>query len=78
MLCHGEHGDGKGMAKQVSPLPSDFTDLEWKYGGRLEEIFRIISSGVPGTMMPPWGLLSETERWALVYYVKAFSGKGIR
>ncbi|MBI4007153.1 MAG: cytochrome c, partial [Planctomycetes bacterium] len=73
VLCHGEHGDGKGLASQVTPPPANFTDQEWEYGGKLEEIFRTISNGVPGTMMPPWKQLSETDRWALVYYVKAFS-----
>ncbi|HHT9126417.1 MAG TPA: cbb3-type cytochrome c oxidase subunit II [Candidatus Brocadiia bacterium] len=73
VLCHGERGDGKGLASQVTPPPADFTDQEWKYGGKLEEIFHLISNGVPGTMMPPWKQLPETDRWALVYYVKAFS-----
>jgi cbb3-type cytochrome oxidase cytochrome c subunit len=72
-LCHGDNGDGKGMASGISPPPADFTDVEWKFGGRLEEIFGIISNGVPGTMMPPWKQLPEKDLWALVYYVKAFS-----
>lgn len=77
-LCHGEHGDGKGIATEITPPPADFTDTESKYGSRLEEIFRIISNGVPGTMMPPWKQLPEMDRWALVYYVKAFSESKIR
>ncbi len=77
-LCHGEYGDGKGMAVGISPPPADFTDTEWKYGGELEEIFRIISNGIPGTMMPPWVQLPETDRWALTYYVKAFSEGGVK
>lgn len=75
-LCHGEQGDGKGLATEVKPPPASFTDQEWKYGGRLEEIFRTITHGVPGTMMPPWGQIPDIDRWALTYYVKAFSGMG--
>ena len=39
-----------------------------------EDIFRIISRGATGTGMPPWQyLLDDSDRWALVDYVKTFS-----
>ena len=65
--CHGETGDGRGVAAEVVyPKPRDFTSGVYKFrtrheteqGNKLaadEDIFRSISEGLHGTSMPGWG-----------------------
>lgn len=74
--CHGERGDGKGPASVgLNPPPANFTDQQWKFGGRIQDIFNIISNGSPGTSMAPFLQIPESDRWVLAYYVKSFSDK---
>ena len=79
--CHGEKGDGKGLAARllVTP-PRDFTVASFKFrttpSGSLptnEDLFRTISRGVPRSSMPSWILVSERERVAVIQYIKTFS-----
>lgn len=77
--CHGLSGDGKGPASVgLQPPPANFTDQKWKFGGRVEDIFNTITKGSPGTAMAPFTQFSESDRWALSYYVKSFSDKKLR
>lgn len=72
--CHGMKGDGKGPAgPALNPPAANFTDATWKFGGSVEEIFKTISRGSPGTGMTPYVFLPEDQRWALAYYVKSFA-----
>jgi cytochrome c oxidase cbb3-type subunit 2 len=81
--CHGVRGDGEGpAARQLgSPQPRDFTAAVFKFRSRPtgylptdEDLFRVISKGVPGTWMPAWErLLSEEQRSSLVRFIKGFS-----
>ena len=80
--CHGDKGDGAGYgAPFLLPAPRDFVTAQYKFrstaSGQLptdDDIFRTISRGATGTGMPPWQyLLNDTDRWALVDYVKTFS-----
>ena len=78
--CHGEKGDGNGPgAEHLVPRPRDFTSGTFKIrttAGKMpsdQDLFRIISDGMPGTSMPPWSVLPEKERWNLVAYVKTFA-----
>ncbi len=83
--CHGTRGDGRGPgARQLgSPQPRDFTAAVFKFRrtptGYLptdEDLFQVISLGVPGTWMPAWErLLSEEQRWSLVRFIKGFSAQ---
>jgi cytochrome c oxidase cbb3-type subunit 2 len=82
--CHGEQGDGKGVAPAdvlftVAP-PRDFTSGVDKF--RLtptgsvpldSDLYRTITTGIRGTAMPPWFNLSEDDRWDVVHYIKTFS-----
>jgi mono/diheme cytochrome c family protein len=80
--CHGEAGDGKGpAASKLDPRPTDFVRAVFKVrstpAGALptdQDLFRTITRGMHGTAMEPWRL-TETERWALVHQVKAFSSR---
>jgi mono/diheme cytochrome c family protein len=57
----------------VKLLPPDFTRSDLRSvreGHRLEDLYRIIASGVGGTAMPTWrGVLPEGDLWALAHYV---------
>ena len=70
--CHGVDGNGTGPS--THGIDADPRKLwVWSSAGDAADgyLFSIISDG--RTDMPPWGLvLSETERWDLVNYVKTF------
>jgi DMSO reductase family type II enzyme heme b subunit len=78
--CHGDKGDGKGPAAELlAPKPRDFTAGLYKIRTTAnkaptdQDLFRVITDGMPGTSMPPWAVLSEKDRWNLVAYVKTFA-----
>jgi mono/diheme cytochrome c family protein len=82
--CHGDTGQGDGYgAPFLVPAPRDFTGGQFKFrttaSGQLptdDDLFRTISRGANGTGMPPWKyLLSDSDRWALVDYVKTFDAR---
>ena len=79
--CHGIEGAGDGSAAEnLLPRPRDFTRGIYKIrsteSGQLptdQDLFDIISNGMPGSSMPAWGeILSENERWQLVAHIKTF------
>lgn len=79
-LCHGVKGDGKGPgAELLRPRPRDFTTGTYKIrsaDGKVptdQDLFRIITEGMPGTSMPGWRILPERDRWNLVAYLKTFA-----
>ncbi len=80
MLCHGEKGDGKGpAAEELSPAPRDLVSGVYKIRTTAnkipsdEDLFKVITDGMPGTSMPPWKVLPEKDRWDLVAYIKTFA-----
>jgi mono/diheme cytochrome c family protein len=67
--CHGEAGDGSGLAGAAN-----FTDQEFMANENSEEFFEKITEGVGGTAMPAWGdAFSEDQIWSLVNYVWSFA-----
>lgn len=81
LVCHGDKGDGRGpVAPYLNPRPRDFTLGAYKFrttgSGEPptdEDLFRIVTRGVPGTTMSGWTTLSAEERWLAIGYVKKFS-----
>ena len=79
--CHGEKGDGAGVAApRLPPPPRDFTAGKFKIrstpNGALptdDDLRRILRRGMPYTSMPAWPQLSDQEIDALVAVVKSFS-----
>ncbi len=80
--CHGDKGDGKGEAAAfLLPKPRNFVQANYRMRttptGQLPtdaDLFRAVSLGMVGTPMPPWRFhLSDTDRWAVVEYIKTFS-----
>ena len=81
--CHGQKGDGKGPeANRLQTKPRDFTTGNYKFrstaSGSLpldQDIFRTISRGVRATSMLAQLHLSESERLAVIEYLKTFSNR---
>lgn len=80
MACHGETGDGKGVAaKAMQVPPRDFTKGVFKFGevtsGELPHdahLFKILEKGLHGTAMLPWDLTHD-QMFAVVQYIKTFA-----
>jgi mono/diheme cytochrome c family protein len=67
--CHGETGDGKGTTQLDRPARS-FKDGGFSFGNTPEQLFKTISTGIPGSPMPAFdSSLSEDERKLLASYV---------
>ena len=85
LLCHGEKGDGKGAsAELLVPKPRDFTKGLYKIRSTAnktpsdQDLFRIITDGMPGTSMPSWAVLPDKDRHNLVAYLKTFAPEAFK
>lgn len=80
-VCHGENGDGKGMAAHMLVTqPRDFRAGQFKFrstpSGALPadgDLLKVVTNGVRWTAMVGRADLSEADRRALVHYIKGFS-----
>lgn len=70
-LCHGERADGRGVRRNLSSQPADFTDPVWRHSTSPRRVYHAIREGVPGTAMASWKIFSEEETWDLTAYVLA-------
>jgi cytochrome c oxidase cbb3-type subunit 2 len=72
VACHGDKGDGRGVAAVAiqGKKPRDFTQGSFAYGSSDQELFETVTRGVPGTAMPPWNSLPESDRRAVIQYVR--------
>src|ERR1051326_7042498 len=78
--CHGEKGDGQGVAAPfLLPKPRDFTAGKFKIrttpSGALpttQDLKSIIRAGMPYTAMPAWPQFTDQQITQLAYYVKSF------
>src|SRR5206468_9917107 len=43
-----------------------------------QDLFRIITDGMPGTSMPAWAVLTERERRNVLAYIKTFAGEKLK
>lgn len=79
--CHGASGDGQGPAAYLLlPKPRVFTLGVYKFretpSGSLPtdaDLLRTLQRGIPGTAMPAWNRLPETDLAAVVAHIKSFS-----
>ncbi len=81
--CHGARGSGDGPAAYLlNPKPRDISLGIFRLVSTDnvvatdKDLFRVISRGMPGSAMPPWGHLPARDRWALVYQVKKLTLEG--
>jgi len=84
MRCHGVTGDGNGpVAKFMRPRPRDYRKGIFKfttkpYGSRPRraDLVRTVRRGIPGTSMPSFRLLPDSDIEALVDYVLVLAHRG--
>jgi mono/diheme cytochrome c family protein len=82
--CHGISGDGLGpTAAFLNPYPRDYRPGVFKFKSTERadkpthaDLVRILHNGIPGTSMPSFALLSETQVDALAEYVKYLAMRG--
>ena len=73
--CHGPAGAGDGaVGKTLTPPPRNFQTGDFKYGGKDQDIYDVISNGAASKggspLMAPWGaVVPEADRWALVKFL---------
>lgn len=68
--CHGDAGDGSGLPR----VARDFRSLEgWRGKGKEADIFRTLTTGIPGTEMRSYPNLSGWQKVALAKYVQTFN-----
>src|SRR5262245_19263195 len=68
--CHGLAGDARTpVAETMNPRPRSFLDPEVMDGLSPYRAFNVASLGVTGTPMPEFSSLSESDRWALAFYL---------
>lgn len=84
LQCHGERGDGIGPAAVfLYPKPRDFRSGKFRLvttSNRLPsdaDLMQVISRGMPGSAMFPFGHLAEGDRQQLVGYVRQLTRQGI-
>ena len=71
--CHGDKGDGNGVAgAYMTPKPRNFVADKFKKGDTAAAVFKTVSEGLPGTAMVAFGHLSEDDRWAITHYLLSF------
>ncbi len=76
LSCHGASADGMGPAGQyLNPKPRNLVKDTFKKGDKPENVFDVITNGLPGTTMTAFGHLKEDERWALTHYVLSLRKK---
>ncbi len=68
--CHGAQGHGDGPAGvALEPAPKNLAQLSKVASD--DYLFWRISTGRPGTAMPPWkGVLSDEQIWQVISYVR--------
>ncbi|MCF7959871.1 MAG: cytochrome c [Pirellula sp.] len=87
--CHGISGDGRGPAAALlAPYPRDFRRGSFKFKSTPigkkpthSDIVRTLEQGLPGTAMPAFGTLSDSEEFAddvdaLAHYVRFLAIRG--
>jgi cytochrome c oxidase cbb3-type subunit 2 len=84
-VCHGDDGRGDGSAAYLlNPRPRDFGRGEFRLitttngAPTDEDLLRVITNGMPGSAMPPWDRLPESDRRLLVRVVKDLWIKALR
>ena len=70
--CHGKTGEGaQGQVEGMHP--PDLTRGVFRAGKGDGDLFRVISEGVRGTVMPSFKSLGDEQIWRLVTFVRSLS-----
>lgn len=72
--CHGENGDGSGAAAvALNPKPKDFTRRIFSR----EHFLKVMTVGVPGTGMPPFGHLKDEDKNSMWHFISSLHKEGL-
>ncbi|HEV3136496.1 MAG TPA: cytochrome c, partial [Pirellulales bacterium] len=82
--CHGTTGDGLGpTALILNPYPRDYRQGKFKFKSTdrpdkptTADLEMILRHGIPGTAMPSFDLLPDSQLQVLIEYVKYLSMRG--
>ena len=73
-MCHGQEGKGDGPAgMSLNPRPRNFIEGKWKQGGRTQDLFKTLITGIPGSSMVSFKALPKNDRWSLVHYIRSIT-----
>lgn len=82
--CHGESGTGNGRAaRHLFPLPRNFAGQRFRYVSASNglatdnDLIKVIRSGLPGSSMPAFPDLSESELESLLPVLRDFHRRGV-
>src|SRR5262245_32570137 len=82
--CHGERGDGQGIAARfLFPKPRDFRAGRFRLVSTTnsvpsrEDLLAVLVHGMPGSSMPSWAHLSEDQRSQLADEVMHMRREGL-
>ena len=76
-ICHGVAGDGDGPRRgSLHATPPDFRRAAWRRSATPERLRDAIRNGRPGTDMPAWKTLNESEISGLANYVLSMQTQG--
>lgn len=73
--CHGENGNGNGVAAAaLNPSPRNFNVLEnWKNGFNFSDIYKTLQEGIPGGAMIAYEFIPVEDRISIIHYVRTFA-----
>jgi mono/diheme cytochrome c family protein len=67
-----KESDYEADGRKMRILPPDFLFNRVRSGRNVQDLYRIISAGIPGTAMPAWfNALKVDDVWAMAYYVQS-------
>jgi cytochrome c oxidase cbb3-type subunit 3 len=67
VACHGAAGQGL-----IGP---NLTDEHWLHGGKLTDVSKSITNGIPDKGMPPWGpVMSPEQIHSVVAFIRSIRG----
>jgi len=83
--CHGENGNGQGLAAQfLFPKPRDFRAGHFRLvstansAPTLDDLIAVLRRGMPGSSMPPWGHLGDEQIRQLAEHVLVLRRDGAK
>jgi len=70
--CHGNSGKGDGTAgSALNPKPRDFTNsTSWVNGIKLDDIYKTLEEGIPGSGMSSYSYLLPEEKLAVASFIR--------
>lgn len=80
--CHGANGDGNGLA-QLDPKARAFGKDKFKFATTAngnpcdDDLLRLLKRGIPGSAMPAFDHLSDTELQAVVEHLRLLTRRGL-